>query len=1077
MASSRFNSFNAFIVRHRRLVIVTWVLVLIISATQIPVFFGAVSYNISNADLGGPKNTESQEAQNVLNAEFPTNASGGNNGIIVVLQTSQAYSTAVKAAFLGLNRSLASDPVLAENFTGMDSIYASESSLLVSTVPDLLTQVSALASNIGSIDTGAHELLGGSYLIVQGIRGINQTAQLVYGIPSSFVQAWSDALASCSGSPACADAAGNQSVFPQVEMNAQSLEYYNAFLEGWNSSFASQPSPTSPAPLAREQAVIDQMVSALESSSQLSRQEAQTIQLVATGLDASTWYQKDAVGNLTVKAFQAEFPAGLSSSLGISLNDLVGRLIDLGPSPSNATLLSFTIGLFTESVSSNPALQAGSAFTPSELVTMAYDLGPSPAASAAWDLSSEFVSNATASSFSTSPLFHANASSLAQFLSTLNNRTTSDQVRVAAGALVENRSVSDYPLVMTRAITQDFVSQDNKTMIVVYNFLSQPNRKEIAAFQSEVEASGVGAQGSYWVTGSAVVQQDVSSVFGPVVGVTVVPGVIASIVVVGLLLLSPLAALIPVMVGGFAIAISLPLIYLGVVKIGHESLGFLTPTLTILLVLALSVDYSVLQLRRTREERLKGKSKEESVATSLRWAGQAVLTAGLTVIVVYLVMAVTNVPLFNDVGTGIAIAVSILVAAALTLLPALELSLGDRIFWPKLPRARSTEKPSRLRGMAERTLHRKVAVVLVISALALGAFYVSQQTPAGSDLLKLLPDFPSNHGLTVMTDSFGSALTGSTMIVVTMPTKITYGTDQLNQTLLNDIEKITSTAAGVNGVVTITGPTRPYGSPFDYAGVQQMPQPERSQYLIGLLSDIGKDNRTAVVNIGLKDDPESQSAINVLLNIESKVNSLSLPSGTVVYYGGTTQATQDSQSFFDGIIPQVILTLAVAIYIILFIQLRSAFTPIRLIFTILCSVAFSLAVLVLIFYYALGLPVFDFAPLFVVVTMLGVGIDYDIFLVTRIREEVLNGKSDDEAIKTAVSKSWVTIFGLGLVLSSVFASVLFTGIALLQQIGMVVAVAVMIDVSVVILFFVPALMGLAQRYIWWPSKMSKREEA
>src|SRR5208283_5400450 len=186
---------------------------------------------------------------------------------------------------------------------------------------------------------------------------------------------------------------------------------------------------------------------------------------------------------------------------------------------------------------------------------------------------------------------------------------------------------------------------------------------------------------------------------------------------------------------------------------------------------------------------------------------QAVLTAGLTVVVAYLVMSITKVPLFSDVGTSIAIAVSILIAAALTLLPALELTLGDRIFWPTLSRARPTVKPSRLDSLAGKTLHHKVVVVLVVSALAVGALYLSQQAPAGADFFKLLPDFPSNHGLTVITDNFGSALTGSTVIVVTMPTKIAYGTDQLNQTLLHDIESITSSAAGVKGVVTITGPT------------------------------------------------------------------------------------------------------------------------------------------------------------------------------------------------------------------------------------------------------------------------------
>jgi len=107
--------------------------------------------------------------------------------------------------------------------------------------------------------------------------------------------------------------------------------------------------------------------------------------------------------------------------------------------------------------------------------------------------------------------------------------------------------------------------------------------------------------------------------------------------------------------------------------------------------------------------------------------------------------------------------------------------------------------------------------------------------------------------------------------------------------------------------------------------------------------------------------------------------------------------------------------------------------------------------------------------------MLGVGIDYDIFFVTRIREEAMKGESDDQAIKTALEKTWVTIFGLGLVLATVFASLVFTSIALLQEIGFVVAAAVVIDVGIVILFFVPSLMGMAERFNWWPSKLATRK--
>ncbi|MDG7006447.1 MAG: MMPL family transporter, partial [Nitrososphaerota archaeon] len=490
------------------------------------------------------------------------------------------------------------------------------------------------------------------------------------------------------------------------------------------------------------------------------------------------------------------------------------------------------------------------------------------------------------------------------------------------------------------------------------------------------------------------------------------------------------------------------------------------------LTLGLAVDYSVLQLRRTKEERTRGRSTEESVAISVRWAGQAVLTAGITVVVAYIVMAVANVPLFSGVGTAIATAVAILILAALTLLPSLELLLKDSLFWPGL-KAGMVKRPkkARLERLAERTHSRRAAIVVVIASVAIGAFFVSQSTPSGANILKLFPDFPSNQGLTVITDQLGSSATAPTSVVVTTPTPIVYGNGQFNYTLLEQIDRVSSVVASVPGVSTTSGPTRPYGSSFNYTGLASMPAPVASQYLAGMRSYIGLNNETASIIVGLQSDGQSQAAVNTLLALEKAVSSQQLLKGVAVHYGGETQSTYDNQSFLDGILPEVVAVLGVAVYFILLIQLRSVFTPIRLIFTILCSVAFSMALLVLVYFYAQGLPILDFAPLFVVVTMLGVGIDYDIFFVTRIREEVLNGSSNKAAIVTALDRVWVTIFGLGLILATVFTSLIVTGIALLGEIGFVVAAAVMVDVGIVILFFVPALMAIAQRFNWWPTKV------
>lgn len=1049
---------------------------MLISVSFLPSFFSHVSYNITGG-FGGPSNSESDKAGKILHAEFPsTNNNATANAIIILLQGTNPYSDSVKDTLLALNRTLSNNPQVV-NYTGMESLYSTEFSFLNSSVPSLLQQAGGLEANITSInqniDTLVQNLSTLSASIFQLEQGINQTAQLVYGVPSTFVQIWTGIVAQGVSDPYTANEMANSSVYSLTEDfggNLQSIEYYSTFYTLWNATFQSLPSSSSVS--QRESVSIQQTLGEFLTSPSIDNETKQTIELVSSGLNISNWDQPGSISNLTLTTIATSIPPQLSSSLGVSVQGLVTQLYEFGPTPSNSTLANYSIELLAKSLSSLNA----SGISVSLLLSSSYDLGNAPSFAQKWDLASSLVANLTEAAFVNAPLFTVNSTSLSNLLSSLAPSSTLSQIDSSLNGLISAQSYQDYPLVPLSAISQNFVSGDNSSTIAILNFASPSDASTIAQVQSAVKDSGLESLGTVYVTGGTVITQDVQNVFTPALGVTVGPGVVVSIVIVGALFLSPVAALIPIMMGGISIAIALPAIYFEIVVIGHGSITFLAPTLTILLMLGLSVDYAVLQLRRTREERLNGKSLQDSVGISIRWAGQAVLTAGITVVVAYIVMAVANVPLFSSVGTAIALGVAILLAASLTLLPALELSFGDRMFWPGLNRSKNKPMRSRLRKVTEVTLRRKLAITVFVSAFAFGAFYTTYHTPVGEDFLKLIPNFPSNQGLTALTNAFGGRVVSPTQILVIMPSAIVYGDNQFNQTLLNEIEQISNVAANSSGVVSVTGPTRPYGTLFNYSSIQSMPQTLRDQYQTGMLSLIGKDNKTALINVGLSNSSESQAAINSLLGMEKNISRLTMSSGVSVYYDGDAQQTYDSQSFLAGLLPQVIITLAAAVYVILFIQLRSAFTPFRLIFTILCSVVFSLALVSVIFYDLRGLPILDFAPLFVVVTMLGVGIDYDIFFVTRIREEVLTGETDAEAITTAVQKVWVTILGLGLVLVAVFSSLMITGIAILEEIGLAVAGAILLDVLVIILFFVPALMGLAQRFNWWPSKIGRSPE-
>jgi RND superfamily putative drug exporter len=1062
---------------------VAWVVAVLLSLVLIPSFFSSVSYDITGA-FGAPSNTMSDKAASIIQAEFPSSNSSASS-ILVVLQNVPVYSEALRQSVLALNETLYKDLNL-DTYTGEESLYSLEASLLNESLPAIINQTASLQSTIVTINSGLYSLQDNlsslSRNLFQLQNGINQTAQLVYGLPATFVTVWQGVSAQLNASgdtsPIDANTRANATMYVVTNNfggDAESIGYYTAFFNAWNASYQLLPDSTSLSD--REAYAIGQAVTAFLNKPQLGAQASQMLGLVASGLSVTTWNQADAIENLTVSTMASSIPPDLSSALGTSPTSLLNELYSFGPLSSNATLGNYAITLLEASYSN--LTTANSGFSVSDLMHSTYDLGATPNDTQTWNLACALVSNATQSTFAQSPLFQINSASLSSLLSELSPNATNIDVNRAIDNEIASQPYADFPYAPSTALTGNFVNSQNNTMLIVLSFSSNPDDNTIAHVQSDVQNSGLQNYGTVYVTGGPVVTKDVAKVFLPALELTVGPGVAISLLIVGLLFFAPMAAFIPVLLGGLSISVALASIYEGFVKIGHGSLTFLTPTLTILLMLGLAVDYSVLQLRRTREERLKGKSIEESVGISVKWAGQAVLTAGVTVIVAYIVMALANVPIFSNVGTAIALGVAILLAASLTLLPALEIALGDRIFWPGLNgrgKAKSDPNKSVLKRLAHGTLKRKIPVVIIISIVALSAFIVMYKTPTSEEFLKLIPNFQSNQGLTVLANEFGSGTITPASIIVTTATPITYGDGKFNQTLLNQIELITAAAADSNGVSAVKGITRPFGDAFNYSSVENLSEPIRQQYESQMFSTIGKDNKTAEITVNLAASGWSPAAINSLRGMEKNIDDLPLINGIKVYYGGTTQSTLDSETFMDNLIPEVVIILAAAVYVILFFQLRSAFTPIRLIVTILCSVVCSLAIVSFVFYYGLNLPILDFAPLFVVVTMLGVGIDYDIFFITRVREEVLSGKTDNEAIVTAIDKVWVTILGLGLVLATVFMSLLVTNIAILEEIALAVAAAILIDVTVVILFFVPSLMGLAQRFNWWPYRFSKSKK-
>ena len=194
----------------------------------------------------------------------------------------------------------------------------------------------------------------------------------------------------------------------------------------------------------------------------------------------------------------------------------------------------------------------------------------------------------------------------------------------------------------------------------------------------------------------------------------------------------------------------------------------------------------------------------------------------------------------------------------------------------------------------------------------------------------------------------------------------------------------------------------------------------------------------------------------------------------VILVGGSTAAMSD----VSGTVSQDFLTMRVVvligIYVVLLLVLGSLLIPLRLIMTVLLNVTWTIAMTMLIFQFGFGSPVLWMMPLILFVVAMGLGMDYDIFLTTRIREEVLKGKTDEKAIAAAVERTGGIITACGLVMAGAFGSMMLSQTILLREFGFGLAFAILLDAMILRIYLVPAIMLLLQKWNWYaPGRLQR----
>jgi RND superfamily putative drug exporter len=265
--------------------------------------------------------------------------------------------------------------------------------------------------------------------------------------------------------------------------------------------------------------------------------------------------------------------------------------------------------------------------------------------------------------------------------------------------------------------------------------------------------------------------------------------------------------------------------------------------------------------------------------------------------------------------------------------------------------------------------------------------------------------------------------------------------------------------------------------PVNSTYLDSLPGVERATYDAAMDSSIGTDNRTVMITVVLQDEPfttKSIQTIDTVRALDPQAESSIFGGSAVILVGGSTAAMSD----VSGTVSQDFLTMRVVvligIYVVLLLVLGSLLIPLRLIMTVLLNVTWTIAMTMLIFQFGFGSPVLWMMPLILFVVAMGLGMDYDIFLTTRIREEVLKGKTDEKAIAAAVERTGGIITACGLVMAGAFGSMMLSQTILLREFGFGLAFAILLDAMILRIYLVPAIMLLLQKWNWYaPGRLQR----
>lgn len=548
----------------------------------------------------------------------------------------------------------------------------------------------------------------------------------------------------------------------------------------------------------------------------------------------------------------------------------------------------------------------------------------------------------------------------------------------------------------------------------------------------------------------------------------------------------PLIAVLLLTVFGALVATGLPLV-VGMLSISVALAGLygLTHVMTVssfaqsvvtMLGLGAGIDYALLMVNRFREELKRRENAAEAAAYTVETAGRSVLFSGTTVAIAMAGLMLPPLSFVRSIGIGGVLAVLLTILASLTALPALLALLGERVNAPKIMRstwAQSTQASAGWTAFARRVTAKPLPVVLLSAAFLLLLSVPALNMRTGyAGAWGLVPGVESRDALQDVRDMGAGGLLSQFEVILDLQGKRYTPDDSAKfQAVVNDLR----------GLPEVKAVLSPFITPADL----QRSGASNSEQLAALSLLTGRSFSKNREYLRVTVVPEDTLRADLAPAFEGRIRQVLESSGYRYLLGGAPVGGREFGEAITKTLPTVMLAVFTGTFLLMLLAFRSVLIPLKSILMNTLTVGAAAGIVTWVvqeghFAALLGIPtnsgVLDSVlPVLLFAVMFGLSMDYEIFLLSRVQEEYHAGASNDEAVVRAVGYTARIITSAAVIMFIVFAAFMFGRVVATKSVGLGLAVAVILDATLVRLILVPAFLKLAGRWNWWlPAWLDKR---